>query len=324
MIILILFVVLILCLVLSKTLDLLTVLLPPVPKHTQFKLDRFNFKCYILSLPKRIDRRKTFLKYFNTSLDHEIVYGVNTNIITNAIQFKDRIDPEYLKVALQLKQGTIKTRPNITFFNLGAIGCYMGHYEIYRKAIRENQKYILIFEDNCIVKSDEFYFEVQNAIKDLGDTFDFCWFHTHANIYSKDQPYKNDPVLKIYKKLDWLMGTKCYLVNVGTLGKCVGVLDIMDNHIDMKMEDIVSKGTRIYYKKSKHLLVQHTNSNGVVSSIVHSPYDLWFSRFNLPEPIYSKYLRFMSNIYLTFGRFGLLKQNDINFNGFINFMNILT
>ena len=280
MIIIILWVLFIISCVLTYIVDGYRVILPPVPKHTQFKLDRFNFKCYILSLPKRIDRRRSFLKYFNTSMDHEIIDGIDTNIIENARLFKDRIDPEYWKVALQLKRRTINLKPNITFFNLGAIGCYMGQYEIYRKAIRENQKYILIFEDNCIVKSDEFYFEVQNAIKDLGDTFDFCWFHTWCVHYSKNQPYKNDPDRKIYKKLDWLMGNKCYLVNVATLHKYLDVFNIMNNHIDMKMEDIISKGARIYYKKSNNLFVHYKFGSG----INHSRFSKWFSRSNLPSP----------------------------------------
>ena len=331
--------------------------LPILTRQKKFNKNKFNFYCYIISLPKSVQRRNLFFKYFNKSINHEIVYGVNTNIIKNANKFKKHVDKKYFKVALQLKHGTLQTRPNITYFNLGAIGCYMAHVGIYKKALLKYQKavlkyqtavqdtqdiedtkstkntikelqndvdknrFVLIFEDNCLVKSDKFYFEVQEAIDDMKGKFDFVWFYTADHIDSKDQPYKNDPKRNKYKRLDWVMGNKCYLVNIETLVNYINTFDLINNQIDMKMEEI-SKKARLYYKKSDNILIRSTGSSWAtrnVSTIQHSPYDKWYSRTNLDETSTSKLARSISTLHLFAIMFGIFTPNDMTFDGFITF-----
>lgn len=44
-----------------------------------------------------------------------------------------------------------KKRPDHTYFNSGALGCYLGHMEFYKRCFKENLKYAILFEDNVML-----------------------------------------------------------------------------------------------------------------------------------------------------------------------------
>ena len=200
----------------------------------------YDYKCFLLTLPKEDLRRRRFMKYHNPKVPVEVIYGTDTRNIKSARKFEHQIDAEYFEKAVEMHYNPNVKRPDITYFNMGAIGCFMGHMDFYKRCFDQGLRYAVIFEDNVIVKSNKLYDEIQKVIDERGDEFEMCFFHCLSRL-----PDKIDGKLE---KVKWISSTKCYLINVQNMKKYTHHFLPMDNHIDMKHEDLISAGARIYYK----------------------------------------------------------------------------
>ena len=230
-----------------------------------FKLKKkkeLSYKCFLLTLPKSDDRQKVFFNHHDPTVEIETIYGIDTKRISNAEKFKHIIKPEYYKEAIRLKYDRRGGRPDITYFNLGAIGCYMGHMDFYRRCFQQNLKYAVIFEDNVIIKDKRVYREIQNVIDKKGDDFEMCFFHCLSRYPDEEKPDKDG-----IERVKWISSTKCYLVHVDNMKKYYKHFFPIDNHVDMKHEDIIARGARVYYKDLRHCLHIDRTHN---STIGHS------------------------------------------------------
>ena len=218
-----------------------------IVKCKRSKIDGLKYECFVLTLKnsKRIDN---FLYNFNTSVPLNIIYGPDTRTPEKAKVYSNLIDKEKFNLAIKMYEDENTIRPNHTYFNLGAVGCFFGHLELYRRAFEKNIDYAVIFEDNCIVTDDNLYLEINDTIKDLGNDFEICYFHTWAHI-DGGKHERSD-----YKSLKFLMGTKCYLINVKNMQKYFKYFLPMDTHIDLQHEDIIEKGARVYYRSMNEYL----------------------------------------------------------------------
>lgn len=206
-------------------------------RFSNTKKSKYDYSCYLLTLRESKERRNKFLKYHDTSIPLEIVYGINTKNVRAAREFEDMIDPEYFEKAVEMHYDKSVKRPDITFFNLGAIGALVGHVNIMKNS---TDKYALIMEDNVLVKTPAFYDQVQQVIDKLGDNFEMCFFHCLSRI-----PVETDGTLE---KVIWVSSMKCYVVHVKNMKKYLKHYFPMDNHVDNKTEDIIAQGARVYYK----------------------------------------------------------------------------
>ena len=111
-----------------------------------------DYKCFLLTLPTSHRRQKKFFRRYDKSIPIETVYGTDTKIVENAEKFKRIVKPEYYNEALKLHYNTTEKRPDITYFDMGAIGCYMGHMECYKRSFSQGLKYAVVFEDNVIIR----------------------------------------------------------------------------------------------------------------------------------------------------------------------------
>ena len=232
---------------------------------------KYDYKCFLLTLPTSTSRRKKFLKYHDPDVPIEIVYGVNTKNVKAARKYEDLIDSEYFEKAVEMHYDPSVKRPDITYFNLGAIGCFMGHMEFYDRCFKQGVKYAVIFEDNVIVKSHKLYDEIQAIINEMGNNFEMCFFHCLSRL-----PDKRDGKLE---KIKWISSTKCYLVNVENMKKYKKYFLPMDNHVDMKHEDLVARGARIYYKDMRNYMKIDRSQNSTIGHSEHGR-PRFFSRQN--------------------------------------------
>ena len=245
--------------------------------------ERYEFNCFLLTLKQQSDRSEKFLRSTNKKIPLQVVYGKDTTTPKKAAQFRERVDPEYYDKAIEMYYDPSIKRPDITYFNLGAIGCMMGHMKIYEKCAKQGIKYALIFEDNVVIDSSEIYDQVQSVIDEKGDDFEICFFHCLSRL-----PDKKEGTLE---KVKWISSTKCYLVHIPNMRWYTRFFLPMDNHIDMKHEDLIVKGARIYYKDlRKYMHIDRSHS----SIIGHSDHgrSLFFSRANpdvLPSALKSGY-----------------------------------
>jgi hypothetical protein len=233
----------------------------------------YDYKCFLLTIKDAKTRQERFMKHFNGATPLEVIYGPNTKNVKIAREYEDIIDPEYFEKALEMHYDPLVKRPNITYFNLGAIGCFVGHMDFYRRCFEQGLKYAVIFEDNVIIKSPRLFDEIQKVIDDKGENFEMCFFHCLSRL-----PEKKEGTLE---KVKWISSTKCYLVNVDNMRKYEKYFYPMDNHIDMKHEDIIEKGARIYYKDAqKHMLIDRSQGS-LIGHSEHGEKD-FFSRHH-PE-----------------------------------------
>jgi len=151
-------------------------------------------------------RSEQFVRSIDKKMPLEIIYGKDTRTPQKAQQFQEYIDPDYYDKAVEMYHDPEVRRPDITYFNLGAIGCFMGHMEFYEKCFKQDLKYAVIFEDNVIIDSNRIYDEIQSVIDEKGDDFEMCFFHCLSRL-----PEKKEGTLE---KVKWISSTKCYLINV--------------------------------------------------------------------------------------------------------------
>ena len=219
------------------------------------RVEKYNYKTYLLTIPGAQERRETFFKnHDNERVPVEVVYGQDTRHIANARKFENFVEPTLFNNAVEMHYDESQTRPNMSYFNLGAIGCYFGHLDIYDRAAKEGVKYALVFEDNAVVKSPKLYDEVERFIHEKGDDFEACFFHC---LYHLPAPERDGQVL-------WISSTKCYLVHVPNMKKYLPTFLPMDNHVDLKYEDVIARGARVYYRDMrKYLDVDRTHPSTI-------------------------------------------------------------
>ena len=214
----------------------------------------YDYKCFLLTVKDQKERQERFYKSHREEISIETIYGPDTRIVKNAAEYEHLIDPDYYEKAIEMHYDPEVKRPDITYFNLGAIGCFVGHMEFYDRCFKQGLKYAVIFEDNVIVKSNQLYDEIQKVIDEKGDDFEMCFFHCLSRL-----PEGKEGTLE---KVKWISSTKCYLVNVENMKKYKRHFYPMDNHVDMKHEDLIAKGARVYYKDMReHMLIDRTHKS---------------------------------------------------------------
>lgn len=232
---------------------------------------KFDYKCFLLTVKDQKERQERFFKSHRDDIPIEVIYGADTRKIKVAREFEERVDPDYFEKAVEMHYDSSVKRPDITYFNLGAIGCFFGHMEFYERCFKQGLKYAVIFEDNVIVKSDELYNQIQSVIDEKGTEFEMCFFHCLSRL-----PDEKDGTLE---KVKWISSTKCYLVNVNNMRKYQKYFYPMDNHVDMKHEDLIERGARIYYKDLREYMLIDRSHMSMINHNEHGSPD-FFSRHN--------------------------------------------
>lgn len=239
----------------------------------KYNRDYYDYKCFLLTIKDQKERQRRFFSSHNKNIPIEIIYGPDTNKISVAQNYEHLVVPEYYEKALEMHYSPTTIRPDITYFNLGAIGCFMGHMEFYKKCFEQKLKYAVIFEDNVIIKSHELYDQIQNVIDEKGDNFEMCFFHCISRLPDIEEGN--------LEKVNWISSTKCYLINVDNMRNYVKYFYPIDNHIDQKHEDIIKKGARVYYKDLRNCIIIDRTHNSTIGHREHGRKD-FFSR-NFPN-----------------------------------------
>jgi len=216
--------------------------------------NRYSYKAFLLTIPSEKGRQERFKRSHNPHIPIEIIYGPDTRKVDEAKKYEEYVDPEYFEMALEMHYDKTIKRPDMTYFNLGAIGCFMGHMDFYKRCVRQGIKYAVIFEDNVIIKSNVLYDEIDKVIKQKGDDFEMCFFHCLSRL-----PDKMEGNLE---KVKWISSTKCYLIHVDNMKSYTKYFFPMDNHVDMKHEDLIAQGARVYYKDMReYMFIDRTHKS---------------------------------------------------------------
>lgn len=230
-----------------------------------------SYKTFLLTLPESVERQRRFFQSHHPKIPVEVVYGPNTKTVEAARRYEDQVELKHFKRALEMHYSPSVRRPDITYFNLGAIGAMFGHMDIWKKAQSDGVKYALVFEDNTI-PSEEIYGEVQSVLEELGDDFEMVFFHCIARYVD---PEKHGSL----ERVRWISSMKCYLVHVPNFQKYTRYFFPMDNHVDNKMEDIIAKGARVFYKDMRHCLRIDRSGSSTIGHSEHDNKDFFSRQF---------------------------------------------
>uniref|UniRef100_A0A6C0AZ59 Glycosyl transferase family 25 domain-containing protein n=1 Tax=viral metagenome TaxID=1070528 RepID=A0A6C0AZ59_9ZZZZ len=219
--------------------------------------NRINIdKVFILTLGTDTERYLNFKKSYTCDIPLEVILGVNTKIPENSEKYKELVEPEKFN-KMYLYDKKIEKRPNQTYFNSGALGCYLGHLEFYKRCFSQNLKYALILEDNITLTS-AFNDELKNL--NLPSNFDVCFLHAFRYV-GKETDQCGDNLID----MKWVNGTKAYLINVENMKKYYPLFYPINNHVDRVYEKLVSHGCNMYYKQFKSIKISTS-----VSTINHT------------------------------------------------------
>ena len=213
-------------------------------------------KIFILTLDTGSERYINFKNSYTLDIPLEIILGVNTKNPENTEKYRSIVEPERFNNMYLYDKG-LAQRKNHTYFNSGALGCYLGHMEFYKRCFSQNLKYALIFEDNVVLK-DGFENELKNLL--LPSNFDICFLHTFRYLGKET----NDCGDKLVD-MKWVNGTKAYIINVENMKKYYYLFFPIDNHIDRIYEKLVLHGCKMYFKNFKSI-----NISTRVSTIRHT------------------------------------------------------
>jgi GR25 family glycosyltransferase involved in LPS biosynthesis len=221
----------------------------------------WSYETYLLTLPEARDRREVFFEHNTHGPKVHMVYGQDTRVVETARKFEEHVQSEFMEKAVEMHYDPSVVRPNITYFNLGAIGCHMGHADIWNRASKMGHKYALVFEDNVKVRSSKKLHDyVESFIAEKGDDFEACFFHC---LHYLPHEIQKD-------RVRWISSTKCYLMHVPNMKRYFPLFFPMNNHIDLKFEDIIAEGARVYYRDlRKYLDIDRSEP----STIGHSPHE---------------------------------------------------
>jgi len=233
---------------------------------------RLAYQPYLLTIPDSVERRRGFFEKYNQhGIPIDVVYGVDTKNITNARLFERQVDGAYMKKAVEMHYNPSARRPNITYFNLGAIGAMQGHLSVFDRARREGVKYALVLEDNVLIHDSSFFGEIQNTIDALGDDFEMVFFHCLSRFPAQEGHRPG------FEKLRWISSMKCYLMHVPNMEKYVSKYVPQDNHIDHKIEDLVADGARVFYRDLRQYISIDRSKSSTIGHSKHDDPD-YFSR----------------------------------------------
>ena len=215
-------------------------------------------KCFVINLPESTERLASFKNSYKLDIPLEIIPGINTKIEEASEKYKHLVDPEKYDLMYKFDKG-IEIRPNHTYFNSGALGCYLGHMAFYETCFNQNLNYAIIFEDNVVLK-DSFNEDLEKALTNLGDDFDACFFHCWNNVSSNIIKCNSS-----IKKLKFITSTKCYLINVKRMKKYYNLFYPINNHVDMIYEKLIYNGADIYLINLNSVLVPIMNSKSIIA-----------------------------------------------------------
>ena len=191
--------------------------------YEHFTNNKFDF--YVISM-RNDDRLQNIKK-------QEKYIGVDINIF-------DAVKGSNLNIDEYLNNGTLSQ--SHYYFNNNIehkkreLGCYLSHYNIYKK-ISANNNYTIIFEDDFEIKTDDFINKLNYIIDTLNKKqleFDIIFLGNHNN-NTNHGTLIVDNIYKIGND-EGLGGTQGYIINNKNINKILKHMSPIDYPIDVKIQ----------------------------------------------------------------------------------------
>lgn len=220
-----------------------------------------EYRAIVINLARRRERMIQFGNHFNLPMKYEIFDAVDgLNIDVNKLYADGILGVD----GLNSIQNTMNGQPKRYHYELctpGAIGCSLSHIQIWDKMIKEDIKYLFVFEDDAWVINVNMEDIIENMNKLPKDWHIYMIGQPHSIL--EGIPYDNQGNLH---KITRFCGTHAYVINLEGAKwlKENGKLYPIQQQIDAHMSELAFKhGLNIYI----HLMTPHIGPFSTSSDI---------------------------------------------------------
>jgi glycosyl transferase family 25 len=208
-----------------------------------FTADDFNV--YLIHMEKNKDRLENFNSYYYNSDIKFKKFEIFPAIIGKDLNLIEYVSPKGYSQILM----TEKTKKRTHHYELtrGAVGCYLSHLSIYKKLIKSNLKYTIIFEDDSMMAAD-FYERLLYGLSVIPDDWDILLLGVMC--------LKCD-IKKDYIKINRFWGTHGYIVKKSGAIKLIEYLDKpISKQIDADISLLIKRGLVNVYAVNPIIVAQ--------------------------------------------------------------------
>jgi GR25 family glycosyltransferase involved in LPS biosynthesis len=166
-------------------------------------IQKQNFKCYVISLPKNSDRLENFrINYSHSELADVplvVINGVNGKALGPVI--KKYVTPEVAQGMDHVER--TGARPSEAFLTRGAIGCYLSHFKTWETILDSTDNFGAVFEDDAVI-------DPRVYSKGFGEISKVNWdIILLGNIFTYGQDVEGTEL----KKVTYFWGLQGYLIS---------------------------------------------------------------------------------------------------------------
>lgn len=229
----------------------LSIPLKPIKKIP--KIDGFYLISIERSREKRGENIESIRKYVRDMYDKEVnVCGIDGGKLTqddlanlvfeNVIEPTDKSDIT-LTDAGKLVHMTIFPNRD-PYMNSGEIGCFLSHYNIWKKMIDNEQQYAVVMEDDAKINTKLFDDHLKKIMKNAPENFDIISIYKHENQLTRSFiPYNK--MFDLIESKVW--GTTAYIINLD------GVKNLLKNIVPIRYPVDFAIHNYVEGKKSGYL-----------------------------------------------------------------------
>ena len=208
-------------------------------------------KIYCINLEDAVDRYNS-IKIFDDETDIGITHfpAIDTRTFSKSSKYYNLLTPTAIDKLKKIDtNGGRERHEDLTS---GAIGCYLSHYNVWKDAIKNNYKYVLILEDDAKLYKG-FYKKILNIIQNTPKDWDIILF----GLYGIGTKINSE--LNIYK-VDMFVNLHCYLIRVESIKKIMDQLIPIDIQIDWAISKMIPNiniyGIHIISQNNKEFVSQ--------------------------------------------------------------------
>ena len=191
-------------------------------------------KVFVINLERRNDRLNIFKNTYNFNIPFDIFNAVDGKTLNVYNLLNDNILGNIGKNSIIRIKNNLLRKYHYELTNEGAIGCYLSHYNIWKKIKKDNINNVLIFEDDTIINNISLN-EINYRLDELPDDW---------NIYLLSRPNCCYNVKKTNKKnilkVNRFFLTNAYIINLKGINKIFNTNTILpiNQQIDSYLSEL--------------------------------------------------------------------------------------
>lgn len=209
-------------------------------------------KAYVINLSYRIDRKLNFIKSYNlNNISYEIIKAIDKKKLIPEILLNNNILGKigYGNLSLPIRKN------HYEFNNLGAVGCYLSHIKVWKRILKDNVKYGIVYEDDVEFNKNITSELIIECINDLPNDWHILLLNKN-----KVKMHKTTNIKNLYK-VERFLCTHSYVIKSNVIKYLLENILPINQQIDFKLSCLASnKIINIYLYNNGKYYKQYINN----------------------------------------------------------------